>query len=32
VSARVVFNQPGVVGFMLDSFGLHRDKLQALMG
>jgi len=31
VSARVVFNQPGVVGFMLDSFGLHRDKLKSLL-
>ncbi len=30
VSARVVFNQPGVVGFMVDSFGLHRERLKAL--
>jgi len=32
VSARVVFNQPGVVGFMLDSIGLHRERLKAMLG
>jgi hypothetical protein len=30
VSARVVFNQPGQVGFMLDSFSLHRDRLRRM--
>ncbi|MGF1508266.1 MAG: hypothetical protein ACFB9M_02040 [Myxococcota bacterium] len=30
VSGRVVFNQPGLVGFMLDSFSLHRDRLRAM--
>ena len=32
VSARVVFNQPGIVGFMLDSFSLHRDRLRQIAG
>lgn len=30
VSARVVFNQPGAVGFMVDSISLHRDRLKAM--
>ncbi len=32
VSARVVFNQPGAVGFMVDSIQLHRERLQQMAG
>ncbi len=32
VSARVVFYETGKLGFMLDSFALHRSRLQGLAG
>lgn len=32
VSARVVFYETGKLGFMLDSFALHRNRLQGLAG
>ncbi|MBK6689328.1 MAG: hypothetical protein IPG45_32975 [Deltaproteobacteria bacterium] len=30
VSARVIFHEPGKMGFMLDSFNLHKAKLQQM--